>query len=204
MSDRIAVMNTGRVEQIGTPVEIYARPASVFVAGFIGQANLWPCRVLGPAAVTPAPRPEAGSGSTGDPEDADAAGAGPASPQLVDVGVLGTSLRSACGDTRIESGGSATLMVRPERVRITTGHPEGHAAVTGTVTDLTFQGALVRLSLAASDGSPIVAQLGHDAELPLLRPGDRVWASWPADASLVLPAADIPTTEDLEVMFDDL
>jgi spermidine/putrescine transport system ATP-binding protein len=45
MSDRIAVMNVGRVEQIGTPTEIYHHPASVFVAGFIGQANLWPADV---------------------------------------------------------------------------------------------------------------------------------------------------------------
>ena len=42
MSDRIAVMSRGRVEQIGTPEEIYSRPASVFVAGFIGSANLLP------------------------------------------------------------------------------------------------------------------------------------------------------------------
>ena len=42
MSDRIAVMSRGRVEQIGTPTEIYERPASIFVAGFIGSANLLP------------------------------------------------------------------------------------------------------------------------------------------------------------------
>ncbi|MGH7671062.1 MAG: ABC transporter ATP-binding protein [Gemmatimonadaceae bacterium] len=42
MSDRIAVMNAGRVEQIGSPREIYDQPASAFVAGFIGVANLIP------------------------------------------------------------------------------------------------------------------------------------------------------------------
>ncbi len=42
MSDRIAVMNAGRVEQIGTPRAIYDEPATVFVAGFIGVANLIP------------------------------------------------------------------------------------------------------------------------------------------------------------------
>ena len=42
MSDRIAVMSRGKVEQIGTPEEIYAEPASIFVAGFIGSANLLP------------------------------------------------------------------------------------------------------------------------------------------------------------------
>jgi spermidine/putrescine transport system ATP-binding protein len=36
----------------------------------------------------------------------------------------------------------------------------------------------------------------------LLRPGDEVWASWPPDASLVLPAAEIPTAEDLEELLD--
>ncbi|MGW0592290.1 ABC transporter ATP-binding protein [Streptosporangium sp. NPDC002607] len=40
MSDRIAVMNDGMVEQLGTPREIYERPATAFVAGFIGTSNL--------------------------------------------------------------------------------------------------------------------------------------------------------------------
>jgi spermidine/putrescine transport system ATP-binding protein len=179
MSDRIAVMNGGNVEQIGTPVDIYARPASVFVAGFIGQANLWPCRVTGPASPT----------ADGSP--------------AFDVEVLGTAMASACGDVRIEIGGTATLMVRPERVRITTDEPTDGGSVRATVTDLTFQGPLVRLLLVAADGSSLGAQLGHEVELPLLHPGDEVWASWPPDASLVLPAAEIPTAEDLEELLDD-
>jgi putative spermidine/putrescine transport system ATP-binding protein len=40
MSDRIAVFNAGRIEQIGTPAEVYERPASPFVAGFVGTSNL--------------------------------------------------------------------------------------------------------------------------------------------------------------------
>ncbi|HEX6755195.1 MAG TPA: ABC transporter ATP-binding protein [Mycobacteriales bacterium] len=40
MSDRIAVFNAGRVEQVGTPAEIYERPATPFVAGFVGTSNL--------------------------------------------------------------------------------------------------------------------------------------------------------------------
>jgi spermidine/putrescine transport system ATP-binding protein len=42
MSDRIAVMNRGVVEQVGGPEEVYARPATTFVAGFIGVSNLMP------------------------------------------------------------------------------------------------------------------------------------------------------------------
>jgi spermidine/putrescine transport system ATP-binding protein len=47
MSDRIAVMSQGNVEQIGTPTEIYNSPDSIFVAGFIGSANLLPGVVSG-------------------------------------------------------------------------------------------------------------------------------------------------------------
>jgi len=40
MSDRVAVFNAGRVEQVGTPIEIYEQPASAFVAGFVGTSNI--------------------------------------------------------------------------------------------------------------------------------------------------------------------
>jgi putative spermidine/putrescine transport system ATP-binding protein len=40
MSDRIAVFNAGRIEQVGAPAEIYERPATAFVAGFVGTSNL--------------------------------------------------------------------------------------------------------------------------------------------------------------------
>jgi len=182
MSDRIAVMNAGNVEQIGTPTEIYDRPSTVFVASFIGQANLWHGRQTGRA------------GRAGGQD-------------LVEVEVLGTKLPAAPGATTIEPGGQATLMIRPERVRVSMeipASPAGDLAVIpATVTDLTFQGPVVRLGLAAADDSPIVAHIGPDDDLPMLRPGDQVHVSWAPSASLVLPAADIPTTEDLEEMLDD-
>jgi putative spermidine/putrescine transport system ATP-binding protein len=40
MSDRVAVMSNGKIEQIGSPVEVYEQPASEFVAGFIGISNV--------------------------------------------------------------------------------------------------------------------------------------------------------------------
>jgi spermidine/putrescine transport system ATP-binding protein len=173
MSDRIAVMNAGNVEQIGTPTDIYDAPSTVFVANFIGQANLW-----------------AGTQNWLDGD-------------IAEVSVLGTTLRARPGTTRIEPGGQATLMVRPERVRVSIDAPTGDiVSVRATVTDLTFQGPVVRLSLAAPDGSPVVAHVGPEQQLPLLRPGDEVYVCWATEASLVLPAADIPTTEDLEEMLD--
>jgi putative spermidine/putrescine transport system ATP-binding protein len=47
MSDRIAVMNDGRIEQLGPPEELYEKPKSVFVANFIGESNLFEGDVLG-------------------------------------------------------------------------------------------------------------------------------------------------------------
>jgi iron(III) transport system ATP-binding protein len=51
IADRIVVMNHGVIEQIGTPIEIYRRPASAFVADFIGVMNFMPAVVLGPGTV---------------------------------------------------------------------------------------------------------------------------------------------------------
>ena len=51
MSDRIAVMNRGRVEQMAGPEEVYERPATTFVAGFIGVSNLMPATVVSDGAV---------------------------------------------------------------------------------------------------------------------------------------------------------
>ena len=54
LADRMVVMNAGHIEQIGAPGEIYHRPATRFVAGFIGipPINLLPARVMTPGAVT--------------------------------------------------------------------------------------------------------------------------------------------------------
>jgi ABC-type Fe3+/spermidine/putrescine transport system ATPase subunit len=47
MSDRIAVMHDGRIEQIGSPSELYLHPATIFVAGFLGETNLLPATQCG-------------------------------------------------------------------------------------------------------------------------------------------------------------
>lgn len=171
MSDRIAVMSEGRVEQIGTPTEIYDTPKTVFVAGFIGQANLWPATIVDR------------SGST------------------ATVSALGGALLSAtCHAEGTET--SATLMVRPERIAISLAQPTSQAndgqSVSATVTDLTFQGPIVRLALEAADGSPIIANIDPDADLPMLRPGDSVWASWSSSAACILPNSPHPQSPSLE------
>ena len=88
MSDRIAVMTQGRVDQIGTPTEIYHRPASAFVAGFIGTANLLPVTV----------RSQDGDRVT------------------VDSRTGGPVPRAGRRGRTYGAGAEATLMVRPERL----------------------------------------------------------------------------------------
>jgi spermidine/putrescine transport system ATP-binding protein len=51
MADTIAVMNSGKIEQLGPPAELYERPATAFVAGFLGASNLLPGTVDGPGAI---------------------------------------------------------------------------------------------------------------------------------------------------------
>jgi iron(III) transport system ATP-binding protein len=53
MADRIALMNAGRIEQLGTPAELYLAPATRFVATFLGEVNRLPARLSGTRAETP-------------------------------------------------------------------------------------------------------------------------------------------------------
>jgi len=162
MSDRIAVMNEGRVEQIATPEEIYSSPASIFVAGFIGVANLLPATV---------------ESVRGDEAEVTLPGGKRAPVPL--------------GHTKPESHARATVMVRPERLGLRVSEPaNGTPHVETTVADLMFQGPLVRAALRAVDGTEVVAHVGPDDDLPALRPGQSVWVTWDKEAARLLPGMD--------------
>ncbi len=157
MSDRIAVMNGGDVDQIGTPREIYDHPASVFVAGFIGQANLWVSTVVERQGTT------------------------------TTVEVAGRRLDVEHDASGLSVGETGTFMVRPERMYVDAdgAHPD-RWTVDATVTDLVFQGPVVRYEMRLADGSAAVAHVpARRHDLPL--PGDRVQASWSDDACVLLP-----------------
>nr|PZN68867.1 MAG: ABC transporter ATP-binding protein [Pseudomonadota bacterium] len=90
LADRIVVLNAGRIEQVGTPMEIYRRPASLFVAGFVGtpRINLVPVEVA-----------EAG---------------GRALARLPD----GTTIATQVDFAALARGAGLTLGVRPEAIRL--------------------------------------------------------------------------------------
>ncbi|MEZ4595456.1 MAG: ABC transporter ATP-binding protein [Chloroflexota bacterium] len=118
MSDRIAIMNAGRLVQVGTPREVYTRPATVFASDFIGEAN----RVRG--TVT-----EASDGLV-------TVGAGPVTR------LVGRSV------TEAPIGVAATLCVRPESIRMTrlATPPDARAdapGYRGTVREVIYLGSRV-------------------------------------------------------------
>jgi len=162
MSDRIAVMNDGKVEQIASPEEIYHSPASVFVAGFIGVANLLP--------------------STVETVRGDFA-------EVTLAGDARTEVPVIHGEP--QAYGRATVMIRPERIGVRVDEPtNGTPRLRTTVSDLTFQGPLVRAALRTADGTEVVAHIGPEDDLPMLRPGDAVWITWEKDAARLLPGLD--------------
>jgi len=113
MSDRLAVMNAGRVEQVGTPAEIYARPATRFVAEFTGDANHFDGRVTAVAEGV----------------------------AVVSV-AAGLTMRVAVGDARLAAGQPLSVMIRPERVRLGAGPGELPNGFPGVVEHATYLGAL--------------------------------------------------------------
>jgi len=162
LSDRVAVMRAGRLRQVGTPEELYLRPADTFVAGFVGRANRFPVRVRevdggrilrlgdgtewGPAGVrTPgAPAPEA--------EGASAGRAPPRSPG---------------------PPAGPELWVRPEDLLLRRrGSDDGapSSALAGRVVDRRFQGAITLYRVESTAGALEVSGDRDAAEV-----GDEVW-----------------------------
>ena len=175
MSDRIAVMSQGVVEQIGTPVDIYKKPESLFVAGFIGSANLLPSTV----------------------SQFDSAGG---TVMLQGGGTVTVTRDNVASDVTWATGEEVTVMLRPEHLHITVERPAGDA-LQAEVTDVVFQGSAVRLVLQLENGTEVTAIVGGDVDLPFLRPGAAVWLSWLAASPYVLdgwPDLAGATTTNLE------
>lgn len=115
-------MFPGMVEQIGTPLDLYKRPATRFVAGFIGETNFFPGKVVGT---------EPGAGSC----RVDMFGA-----------LLGAMLPGAA-----VPGASVAVAVRPERIRLHAAS-DGMAGLPGTLLDSIYLGNARRLVVGLADG----------------------------------------------------
>lgn len=139
LGDRIAVMNQGRVQQIGPPMDVYERPANRFVAGFIGVP---PMNFLEGRLVN-------GDGTT-----------------AFDFGVGRTALPALLA-RRVanRAGETMTLGVRPERVRLAA-VADDPASVRVTVTMVEPAGDRVDVYSSLPDGREFVASVPASASLP--------------------------------------
>lgn len=163
MSDRIAVMNAGRIEQIGTPTEVYDHPASAYVAGFIGQQNFFD-----------------GTVSSGDDS---------ASPEP-GVAVVTTSdgtIRSTRA-TGVAPGAKAIAAVRPESVAIAEGAAASQQpnAVTATLMSVSRLGSYLQVLTITATGQKVLARVPWGVPVPTTI-GTVVTCSWPVDAPIVYP-----------------
>jgi len=162
MSDRIAVMNGGRVEQIGSPRQIYERPETPFVADFIGSLNALELTVdelVGGYALS----------RVGDDERV-----------VVPVG----------SDTR--AGETVRVAVRPEQVQIDPADSaggEGGSRLDGKVAEIVYLGMYTQFHVDTRAGRVVSHRLA-DEVLSRLEVGSRVTLAWAPEHASLLGSAE--------------
>ncbi len=156
LSDRIVVMNRGRIEQIGAPHEIYEEPRSEFVATFLGESNILEGEVVGPADEHGYP-----------------------------VSVGGRVVRVGQSND-FSVGAKVRIILRPERLVVLRPGIPGSSKEThrGIVEEVVYQGKLRKLVLSVEGLGTLVATELVTADD--VRTGERLDVSWkPADARVV-------------------
>jgi spermidine/putrescine transport system ATP-binding protein len=157
MASRCAVMNEGALEQVAAPEDLYERPASRFVADFIGQVNLF----QGSLRTNPA------------------GGAVFVSPDLP----MQTPVEARLGE---QDQDPVWMAVRPEAIDLSPERSLG-AQVAGTVTRIAYLGSHSALEVNIGRGEPVRVLLANrGAEGTGAVRGERVWLSWRPEASRIL------------------
>ncbi|MCL2924170.1 MAG: ABC transporter ATP-binding protein [Trichodesmium sp. MAG_R04] len=144
MSDRIAVMHEGRIEQIGSPQEIYERPESPFVANFIGDTNLFQGRVEYNSDSTVVVKTDSG----------------------LKISIEQSKVRGKTGE--IYGGASVVLSIRPEKVNLSLYSPDvSENCFEGRLTNVMYMGTHVHYQLNLSSGDQMmVRQPNTEGTLP--------------------------------------
>ncbi len=165
MSDRLAVMNHGRIVQLGTPEEVYNEPADAYVADFLGVSNLMDAQV------------EPGRD-----------GRGPCRLRLGDF-----MLDAQAG--QLDATGAVKVAIRPERVHLHPYDARGSNRVPGMVERLVFLGSTTHIFLRLATGAALQTLMRNDgAELPFSQ-GTPVSVGLPAEALRVLPDPGVSVAE---------
>jgi spermidine/putrescine transport system ATP-binding protein len=156
MSDRVAVMSAGRIEQIGTPAEVYESPATVFVADFLGVSNLM---------------------------DADAE-SDPGHPEHCTVAVGDFRLRAACGD--LAASGPVKVVARPERLQLLEHGDQRPNCLPGLVERTVYVGASVQVMVRLATGAQLQASIANTGDADNYQHGMPVAVHIPPDALRIL------------------
>jgi putative spermidine/putrescine transport system ATP-binding protein len=163
MSDRIAIMNHGRIVQCGAPRDLYEHPRNAFVASFLGSANLF--------------------------EIADDSAAGPG-PLTVRIG-SGQTLKAIAGKDVASTATSHVACVRPEAIRIAPAGAadagEDGNAMDGRVTDAVYTAGTFRYQVDVGAGRIVTIRLPTIRGTPMLEREQAVTLAWPASATLIIP-----------------
>jgi len=162
LSDQIVVMDHGRIDQIGTPSEIFAKPVSRFVARFVGDNNIFVGKVTRVG--------------------------GPAGPVEVEVDQLGTFVGSGEGAT---VGMTAACCVRSDRLTLLPYSPERPAApnqFSARVTAIEFTGYITRVSLLAEATAEEITYKvrSHDWAATPAQEGQLVTLTWTPEDCIFL------------------
>jgi spermidine/putrescine transport system ATP-binding protein len=164
MADTIAVMNAGRIEQMGTPTELYENPATTFVANFLGQSNLIHATVKGTSSL----------GGT----------------DVVVVDMAGTQVSIPIDRARVTSG-EGWVGIRPEKVLVApTGEPidaPGNHFTGGTIVDTSFIGVSTQYVVRTAWGQEISAFEQNTGARGVMAPGTAVDFSWRPEFAFLLP-----------------
>jgi len=150
MSDRVAVMNEGRIAQIGSPTTLYDAPANRFVASFVGEANLLEATIVG--------------------RETDG---------LIVLKVGDVLLRAPASSSNDANDCLCMIRPEKITVGVA-GASEGRPvnSMRATVRETVFMGEMIRYVLEIGAGPRVTAKQQHRAETPILAPRDVATIEW--------------------------
>ena len=170
MSDRIVILHNGKIEQVGTPAEIYDDPETAYVASFVGSANILHGGVVQVTDDGVVLKNEFG---TMNGRYRNSVGAGAESSE---GGKDGVSRQVCVGD-------HLTLAIRSENIGIAR-KPETDTYIEGTITEKSFAGGMLRIAVQMADGSEIViSRHGINIDYAI---GEHVYMEWSSEAAVLV------------------
>lgn len=160
MSDRICLMNNARIEQVGSPADLYFRPRTVFAADFVGESNLLDAVV-----------------ESADPSE------------VVLRGATGALLRAARDPDRpADRGARVKVMVRPEMISVAGNGAASDNVVEARLADVILVGGVTKYYARLADGTEISATGLTRGPVDGIATDAVVRLTWPRECAVVLAA----------------